>query len=203
MSNERLTARQQQIHAFIEHMLDSEGRPPTRAEICQAFGFRSPNAAESHLRALAAKGAIRLEGGMARGISLPKARGLPLVGRVAAGSPMLAIEHVESHHPIDPGLFSPPADYLLRVRGMSMRDAGILEDDLLAVARTPEARSGQIVVARVDEEVTVKTFQRHGALVRLLPANPDFSPIEIDTRRESIVIEGCVVGLIRNGIQAI
>jgi repressor LexA len=202
MSNERLTARQQQIHAFIEHMLDEEGRPPTRAEICRAFGFRSPNAAESHLRALAAKGAIKLEGGMARGISLPKARGLPLVGRVAAGSPMLAIEHVESHHPIDPALFSPRADYLLRVRGMSMRDAGILEDDLLAVARTQEARSGQIVVARVDDEVTVKTFQRRGALVRLLPANPDFSPIEIDTRRESIVIEGCVVGLIRNGVQA-
>jgi repressor LexA len=195
-----LTNRQREILAFIRQTLETEGRPPTRAEVCLAFGFRSPNAAESHLRALAAKGAIVLEEGRARGIRLTDGGGLPLIGRVAAGSPLLAIEHIESRHAVDPTLFSPRADYLLRVSGMSMRDAGILDGDLLAVHQTPEARKGQIVVARVQDEVTVKTFTRKGAIVNLLPANPDFSPIVVDTRRESLTIEGIAVGLIRNGM---
>jgi repressor LexA len=195
-----LTPRQNEILAFIRDTVESEGRPPTRAEMCTAFGFRSPNAAESHLRALAAKGAILLEEGRARGIRLAQGLGLPLIGRVAAGSPILAIEHVEARHQIDPALFSPRADYLLRVRGMSMRDAGILDGDLLAVHRSPEARPGQIVVARVHDEVTVKTFSRKGPIVSLLPANPDFAPIVIDTRHEALEIEGLVVGLVRNGL---
>lgn len=195
-----LTARQREILEFIRDTVESEGRPPTRAEVCAAFGFRSPNAAESHLRALAAKGAILLEEGRARGIRLPEGLGLPLIGRVAAGSPILAVEHIEARHQVDPALFSPRADYLLRVRGMSMRDAGILEGDLLAVHRSPEARTGQIVVARVHDEVTVKTFTRKGPLVSLLPANPDFAPIVIDTRRDPLVIEGVAVGLIRSGM---
>lgn len=197
-----LTARQQEILEFIRETLNDSGRPPTRSELCTAFGFRSPNAAESHLRALAAKGAIELDEGRARGIRLPGGVGLPLIGRVAAGSPLLAIEHVESRHPVDPALFSPRADYLLRVRGLSMRDAGILEGDLLAVHATPEARDGQIVVARVHDEVTVKTFCRNKHIVRLMPANPDFEPIVIDTRDELLEIEGLVVGLIRNGLPA-
>ena len=195
-----LTPRQNEILAFIRDTVESEGRPPTRAEMCTAFGFRSPNAAESHLRALAAKGAILLEEGRARGIRLAQGLGLPLIGRVAAGSPILAIEHVEARHQIDPALFSPRADYLLRVRGMSMRDAGILDGDLLAVHRSPEARPGQIVVARVHDEVTVKTFSRKGPIVSLLPANPDFAPIVIDTRHEALEIEGLAVGLVRNGL---
>ena len=195
--NETLTARQQEILDFIRATVESEGRPPTRAEVCTAFGFRSPNAAETHLRALAAKGAILLEEGRARGIRLAAALGLPLVGRVAAGSPILAAEHVEARYQLDPALFSPKADYLLRVRGMSMRDVGILDGDLIAVHRSGEARNGQIVVARVDDEVTVKTLQRKGALVELLPANPDYAPIVVDTRSEALVIEGIMVGLIR------
>jgi repressor LexA len=195
-----LTPRQNEILAFIRDTVESEGRPPTRAEMCTAFGFRSPNAAESHLRALAAKGAILLEEGRARGIRLAQGLGLPLIGRVAAGSPILAIEHVEARHQIDPALFSPRADYLLRVRGMSMRDAGILDGDLLAVHRSPEARPGQIVVARVHDEVTVKTFSRKGPIVSLLPANPDFAPIVVDTRHEALEIEGLAVGLVRNGL---
>jgi repressor LexA len=202
-SQERsLTLRQREILDFIRDTLESEGRPPTRAEVCTAFGFRSPNAAESHLRALAAKGAIQLEEGRARGIRLPEGLGLPLVGRVAAGNPILAIEHIESRRQVDPALFSPRADYLLRVHGLSMRDAGILDGDLLAVHRSPEARAGQIVVARVHDEVTVKTFSRKGPIVSLLPANSDFEPIVVDTRRDPLVIEGIAVGLIRNGIKA-
>ena len=195
-----LTQRQREILDFIRQTVENEGRPPTRAEVCQAFGFRSPNAAESHLRALAAKGAIVIEDGRARGIRLTESSGLPLIGRVAAGSPLLAIEHIESRHAVDPSLFFPRANYLLRVAGMSMRDAGILDGDLLAVHQTPEARKGQIVVARVQDEVTVKTFSRKGHVVSLLPANPDFSPIVVDTRREPLVIEGIAVGLIRNGM---
>lgn len=201
-SDRPLTPRQEEILSFIRDTVARAGRPPTRAEVCTAFGFRSPNAAESHLRALAAKGAIVLEEGRARGIRLAGGAGLPLIGRVAAGSPLLAIEHVESHHAVDPALFSPRADYLLRVRGLSMRDAGILDGDLLAVHRSPEARSGQIVVARVHDEVTVKTFRRRGAVVSLMPANPDFAPIVVDTRHEPLVIEGIAVGLIRNGLPA-
>ena len=195
--SETLTARQQEILDFIRSTVEGEGRPPTRAEVCTAFGFRSPNAAETHLRALAAKGAILLEEGRARGIRLVAALGLPLIGHVAAGSPILAAEHVEAHYQLDPALFSPRADYLLRVRGMSMRDAGILDGDLIAVHRSPEARNGQIVVARLEDDVTVKTLQRKGALVELLPANPDFKPIVVDTRRKTLTIEGVMVGLIR------
>lgn len=197
----KLTTRQQEILAFIRGQIEERGSAPTREEICQAFGFRSPYAAECHLRALARKGAIDLVGGSARGIRLPGGAGpaeeLPLVGRVAAGVPILAIEHVENHYRIDPRMFHPRPDYLLRVHGESMRDAGILDGDLLAVRQNPEARNGQIVVARIEDEVTVKTFQREGDRIRLLPANPDFKPIEIDTRRQELVIEGIGVGVVR------
>ncbi|ANQ85227.1 transcriptional repressor LexA [Azoarcus olearius] len=195
--NEQLTSRQQEILDFIRQTVESEGRPPTRAEVCSAFGFKSPNAAETHLRALAAKGAILLEEGRARGIRLAEALGLPLVGRVAAGNPILAAEHVEARIQFDPALFSPRADYLLRVRGMSMRDAGILDGDLIAVHRSHEARNGQVVVARIDDDVTVKTLRRNGPIVELLPANPDFDPIVVDTRSAALELEGIMVGLIR------
>lgn len=194
-----LTTRQQEILDFIRATQEEDSRPPTRAEICTAFGFRSPNAAEAHLRALAAKGAIALEEGRARGIRLLAEAGLPLVGRVAAGSPILAAEHVDAHYRLDPALFSPRADYLLRVRGLSMRDAGILDGDLVAVHRTGEARNGQLVVARIGDEVTVKRLERQGRRVRLLPANPDFPPIEVDARHEALHLEGLVVGVIRQG----
>ena len=191
-----LTPRQTQILELIRSHMARFGCPPTRVEIRDALGFRSPNAAEDHLKALARKGAIELVPDVARGIRL-KHTGLPVVGRVAAGSPILAEEHIEAHYQIDPALFRPHADYLLRVRGMSMRDAGILNDDLLAVHRTPEAANGQIVVARLEDEVTVKRFQRRGSQVRLLPENPEFEPIEIDLRRQALVIEGVGVGVIR------
>lgn len=196
---DKLTPRQQEILAFIRDHLESEGRPPTRAELCTAFGFRSPNAAETHLRALAAKGAIQLEEGRARGIRLSQPPGLPLIGRVAAGSPILATEHVQTRYQLDPGLFSPRADYLLQVRGLSMRDAGILEGDLLAVHRCGEARSGQVVVARLGDEVTVKTYSLKDGVVELLPANPDYEPIRVDPEHDSLAIEGIAVGLIRQG----
>jgi repressor LexA len=198
-----LTARQQEILEFICRSSADTGRPPTRNELCAAFGFHSPNAAQTHLRALAAKGAIILDDSCARGIRLPDAAtaslatSLPLIGHVAAGSPLLAVEHIERHLALDPALFSPRADYLLRVRGMSMRDAGILDGDLLAVHRTTQVRNGQIVVARLDDEVTVKTLQRKEHTVELLPANPDFAPIVIDLRRQPFDIEGVMVGLIR------
>lgn len=195
--SESLTARQAEILDFIRQTVDSAGRPPTRLELCAAFGFRSPNAAETHLRALAAKGAIVLEDGRARGIRLAEGVGLPVVGRVAAGSPILANEHVEQRLQLDAALFSPRADYLLRVRGLSMRDAGILDGDLIAVHRQHEARNGQIVIARVHDEVTVKTFRSTGPMVELLAANPDYPPIVIDTRKEVFAIEGIMVGLIR------
>jgi repressor LexA len=194
-----LTARQAQILEWIREHLVATGFPPTRAEIAKALGFRSANAAEDHLRALARKGAIELSPGASRGIRLKDGGGIPLVGRVAAGSPILAVEHIESRYQIDNALFKPRADYLLRVRGMSMRDAGILDGDLLAVHRTSEARSGQVVVARVNEEVTVKRLKRRGYQVQLLPENPDFKPILLDLRRDSLAIEGVGVGLIRHG----
>jgi len=197
----KLTPRQQEILAFIRGQMEEQGSAPTREEICRAFGFRSPYAAECHLRALARKGAIDLVSGSARGIRLPGGAGpageIPLVGRVAAGAPILAIEHVEEHYRIDPRLFHPRPDYLLRVRGDSMRDAGILDGDLLAVRQSPEARDGQIVVARIEDEVTVKVLQRAGNRVRLLPANPDYAPIEIDPGRQELVIEGIGVGVVR------
>ncbi len=194
-----LTPRQQEILDWIRLTIEHSGMPPTRADLSRAMGFRSPNAAEQHLRALERKGAIELLPGASRGIRLVDAGGLPLIGRVAAGAPILATEHVEQHYRIDPGLFHPQADYLLRVSGMSMRDIGILDGDLLAVHKVTEARAGQVVVARVDDEVTVKRFQREGHIVRLLPENPDFQPIVVDLRNTPVHIEGLAVGVIRNG----
>jgi repressor LexA len=194
-----LTARQSEILQLIRDSIESNGYPPTRAEICTAFGFSSPNAAEEHLRTLERKGAIRMEPGAARGIRLVEQLGLPLIGNVAAGRPILSEAHIQKRYQLDPGLFAPRADYLLRVRGLSMRDAGILDGDLLAVHRTTEARSGQIIVARVDDEVTVKRLRRKGNRVELLAENPDFAPIVIDLRETPLAIEGLAVGLIRNG----
>jgi len=197
-----LTPRQQQILDLIRRHLSDTGSPPTRAEIARTFGFKSPNAAEEHLQALARKGAIELMPGASRGIRvLQEELGLPVVGRVAAGHPILAEENIEDRVNLDAALFQPRADYLLRVRGMSMRDAGILDGDLLAVHRVAEAQNGQIIVARLDNDVTVKRFQRRGNLVRLLAENPEFQPIEVDLRETSFAIEGVSVGLIRAGKQ--
>ena len=196
-----LTNRQRRVLNLIREHLATTGMPPTRSEIALALGFRSPNAAEDHLKALARKGAISLTPGTSRGIRVlaDEDPGLPVVGQVAAGAPILAQEHIESHCRVEPGLFSPRADYLLQVKGMSMRDAGILDGDLLAVHHTPKAGNGQVVVARLDEEVTVKRFRQRGNVVQLLPENPDFSPIVVDLRRQPLVIEGIGVGVIRKG----
>jgi repressor LexA len=194
-----LTPRQAEILDLIRASIAERGSPPTRAEIAEAFGFRSPNAAEEHLKALARKGAIELLPGSSRGIRLLEEPGLPVVGKVSAGSPILAEQHIDAHYEVDPRVFQPRADYLLRVRGMSMRDAGILDGDLLAVHRASEARNGQIVVARVDDEVTVKRFQRRGDRVQLLAENPDYQPIDVDLRRQTLVIEGLGVGILRTG----
>jgi repressor LexA len=194
-----LTPRQQEILDFIRNSMEVFSMPPTRAEIAGAFGFASPNAAEDHLRALAKKGAITLEPGSARGIRLVEQLGLPLIGTVAAGSPLLAVENRLGNFRIDPALFQPHADYLLRVRGLSMIEAGILDGDLLAVHRTTEASNGQIVVARLGDEVTVKRFKRRGTMVELIAENRDFAPILINTRKEPLAIEGVAVGLIRGG----
>jgi repressor LexA len=200
-----LTRRQQEILSLIRRQIEKTGMPPTRADICAALGFKSPNAAESHLRALEAKGVIEMTPGASRGIRIV-AQGarspefsLPVVGRVAAGQPILAVEHIEDHCRVDPRLFKPRADYLLHVRGYSMRGAGILDGDLLAVHRARQAENGDIVVARVNnEEVTVKRFHRRSAyLVRLLPENPDFDPIELDLREDTLAIEGLGVGVLR------
>lgn len=205
---EPLTERQTEILRLIRELTEVSGFPPTRAEIARSMGFRSVNAAEQHLRALEKKGVLEIESGASRGIRVrdprPAARlgrllELPVIGRVAAGSPILAEAHVQGRFQLDPNLFTPRADYLLRVRGMSMRDAGILEGDLLAVHRSHEARSGQIVVARLSDEVTVKRLRRRGNSVQLLPENPDFEPIEVDLRRDELAIEGIGVGVIRNG----
>jgi repressor LexA len=196
---DELTSRQQQILRLITERVAGSGLPPTRVEICQAMGFRSPNAAEEHLRALARKGAIEMVAGASRGIRLKQPPGIPVVGRVAAGSPLLAEQHIESHHRIDPALFKPRADYLLRVRGASMRDAGILDGDLLAVHRTQHFRSGQIVVARLHDEVTVKRIRQRRHLIELEPENPDFRTIVVDTRRQPFAVEGVAVGVIRAG----
>jgi repressor LexA len=195
---DELTPRQTQILRLIREHLSSRGFPPTRAEICRIMGFRSPNAAEEHLKALARKGAIEMAPGASRGLRLKEPQGIPVVGRVAAGSPILAEGHIEGRYQVDPALFRPRADYLLRVRGSSMRDAGILDGDLLAVHRTREPRTGQIVVARINDEVTVKRYKRQGGLVHLLPENPDFKPISVDLKREGFAIEGIAVGVIRN-----
>ena len=194
-----LTPRQSEILRMIERYTEKSGFPPTRNEICEAMGFRSPNAAEEHLKALARKGAIEMIPGASRGIRLKHEPGVPVIGRVAAGSPILAEEHVEGRYQLDPALFNPSADYLLKVRGSSMRDAGILEGDLLAVHRTTEFRSGQIVVARLHDEVTVKRIRRQRDKVELIPENPAFATRIVDPRRETLAIEGVAVGIIRNG----
>ena len=198
-----LTPRQRQILKLIQECVAENGMPPTRAEIAQEFGFKSANAAEEHLRALQRKGAIDLIPGASRGIqlkdSLREQLGLPLIGRVAAGRPMLAEEHVEGRYQIDPKIFQPKAHYLLKVKGMSMKDAGILDGDLVAVHRTPEVRNRQIVVARLDDEVTVKRYKQEGKLVWLLPENEEFEPIRVDMKEQSLVIEGVVVGVLRQG----
>ncbi|TAN27814.1 MAG: transcriptional repressor LexA [Castellaniella sp.] len=217
----KLTARQSQILDLIRQAISRTGRPPTRAEIAHQLGFRSANAAEDHLRALERKGHIRLTASTSRGIQLLDAAApaavpappqrtsetlgwldaagsllLPLVGHVAAGHPILAAEHVEREIAVAPQLFSSAPDYLLRVRGSSMRDAGILDGDLLAVHRTPEARHGQIVVARLGDDVTVKRLEHLGRAIRLLPENPDFKPIQVGPG-DNFAIEGIAVGLIR------
>jgi len=199
-----LTPRQSQILDMIQEFINETGMPPTRAEIARELGFKSANAAEEHLRALQRKGVLELVPGASRGIqlkdSLREQMGLPLVGRVAAGSPILAQEHIETHYKLDPALFNPKPHYLLRVHGMSMKDAGILDGDLVAVHRTPEVRSRQIIVARLDDEVTVKRYRQNGSLVSLLPENEEFEPIEVDLRKQALVIEGVVVGVIRDGL---
>lgn len=195
----RLTPRQGEILQFVRECLEREARPPTRAEIARAFGFRSANAAEEHLRVLARKGLIDIDAGAARGIRLRGGLGLPLIGRVAAGRPILAEAHIQGRYQIDPLLFKPRADYLLKVRGLSMIEAGILDGDLLAIHRTGEARNGQIVVARLHDEVTVKRYKRRGNLVELLAENPDFAAIKLDLRQDSLAIEGIAVGLVRGG----
>jgi len=199
-NHKALTPRQNEILHLIETHVEESGFPPTRAEICTAMGFSSPNSAETHLRALERKGVIEMTSGASRGIRLKQQQAsLPVIGRVAAGSPMLAEQNVERRYRVDPALFEPTADYLLRVRGMSMRDAGILEGDLLAVHRTPNFRSGQIVIARLHDEVTVKRIQRNRNTVELIAENPDFKPIIVDLKREPLEIEGIAVGVIRNG----
>jgi len=199
-----LTPRQKQILEMIQEFIAETGMPPTRAEIAGELGFKSANAAEEHLRALQKKGVLELLPGASRGIqlkdSLRDQMGLPLIGRVAAGSPILAQEHIEAHYKLDPQLFNPKPHYLLRVHGMSMKDAGILDGDLVAVHRTPEVRSRQIIVARLDDEVTVKRYRQNGSLVSLLPENAEFEPIEVDLREQELVIEGVVVGVIRDGL---
>jgi len=198
----KLTPRQQEILDFIKSTLEVLGAPPTRAEIAQAFGFASPNAAEDHLKALAKKGSIILEPGSARGIRLVEQLGLPLIGTVAAGSPILAVENVQNRYALDAHLFTPRADFLLKVRGLSMIDAGILDGDLLAVHRTQEARDGQIVIARLQDEVTVKRLKKTRGRVELVAENPDFPPIVVDTARDGFAIEGVAVGLIRGVLAA-
>jgi repressor LexA len=196
---EILTSRQAQVLDLIKRHINDTGYPPTRADIAQQLGFRSPNAAEEHLKALARKGAIEMIPGTSRGIRLPEQLGLPVIGRVAAGHPILAQENIEDHVDISAGFFRPRADFLLRVRGDSMCEAGILDGDLLAVHKTSEAANGQIVVARVDDEVTVKRLHRPRQRNRivLLPENASYSPIEVDLTTQDFHIEGLSVGVIR------
>jgi len=203
-----LTARQQKVLDWIRRHLESTGMPPTRAEIAAGLGFRTASSAEDHLRALARKGVLQMTPGASRGLRLKEmpdlpGTGLPLVGRVAAGNPILAAEHIEAHVRLDPALFAPRADYLLRVRGQSMKDVGILDGDWLAVHRSDEARSGQIVVARLPgrggDEVTVKRLKRRGGQLLLIAENPDFAPIVVDPKEAPFSIEGIAVGLVRNG----
>ena len=202
-----LTPRQNEVLELNKECMQESGMPPTRAEIALRLGFKSANAAEEHLKALARKGVIRIMPGTSRGIQLlqddsesNEESGLPLIGQVAAGEPILASEHIEAHYQVDPAMFQPKADFLLRVHGMSMKNIGILDGDLLAVHKTEQVRNGQVVVARVGEdEVTVKRFERKGQLVWLLPENEELEPIRVDLAEQSLSIEGLAVGVIRNG----
>ncbi|WP_026210956.1 transcriptional repressor LexA [Gallibacterium anatis] len=205
-SNKALTARQQQVFDFVKQHLEQTGMPPTRAEIAKQLGFRSANAAEEHLKALARKGVIEIVSGTSRGIRLigevevanDEQDGLPLVGRVAAGEPILAEEHIEAMYQVDVNMFKPKADFLLKVQGMSMKDIGILDGDLLAVHSTKDVRNGQVVVARIGDNVTVKRFERKGNMLYLHPENSELSPIVVDLSQENVEIEGIAVGIIRN-----
>ena len=196
-----LTTRQSQIFDLIKEKISETGMPPTRAEIASFFGFKSANAAEEHLKALAKKGYIEMLPGTSRGIRLAEEfieeEGIPLIGRVAAGEPILAQEHVEEHYKIDGNMFHPAADYLLRVNGESMKDIGILDGDLLAVHATTDVQNGQVIVARVEEDVTVKRFKREGNIVYLHAENEDFSPIKVDLANQHFNVEGIAVGVIR------
>lgn len=197
----KLTERQQEVLNLIRSYINDTGYPPTRAEIAEELGFRSANAAEEHLRALARKGAIEMVPGASRGIRLPEDEesGIPVVGQVAAGNPILAEQNIDDYCDISPSFFSPQADYLLRVKGYSMQDAGILDGDLLAVHKTDQVRNGQIVVARIGEEVTVKRFrrERNKQEVELVPENPDFDVITVNLKDDDFSIEGLSVGIIR------
>ena len=204
MPNDTLTARQAEILELIRSYIAEEGCPPTRAEIAESLGFRSANAAEDHLRALERKGVIEMIPGSSRGIRLLdeyEDYGLPVVGRVAAGEPILAEQNIEDYCQIEADTFHPRADYLLRVRGDRMRDIGIHDGDLLAVHRTSQAENGQVVVARLDDEVTVKRFRQRGSIVRLMPENPAYEPIRVDLREQSLEIEGLAVGILRKEVK--
>ena len=199
---EKLTARQQQVLDVVRQYIEDTGYPPTRADIAQQLGFKSANAAEEHLKALARKGAIEMIAGASRGIRLPESLGIPIIGRVAAGSPVLAMEHVEDYCTLPNSFFSPRADFFLRVQGDSMIEIGIFDDDLLAVHSTALANDGDVIVARIDNEVTVKrlrkTKQKH--LIELLPENKDYHPIQVDLREQEFAIEGLSVGVLRKGL---
>jgi repressor LexA len=200
-----LTPRQSEVFELVKKHMTDTGMPPTRAEIAKELGFRSPNAAEEHLKALARKGRIEILAGTSRGIRLlvddreaNNEVGLPLIGQVAAGEPILAQEHVEAHYNVDPSMFTPKADFLLRVRGESMRNIGIMDGDLLAVHKTKNISKGQVVVARVDDDVTVKRFEQQGSEILLHPENDDMETIRVDLNYQSVDIEGVAVGIIRN-----
>ncbi|CAM3911595.1 LexA repressor [Vibrio aerogenes CECT 7868] len=198
-----LTARQQEVFDLIRSRIEDTGMPPTRAEIARELGFRSANAAEEHLKALARKQVIEIVPGTSRGIRIlidasNGEEGLPLIGRVAAGEPILAQEHVETHYQVDPMMFKPQADFLLRVHGESMKNIGIMDGDLLAVHKTQDVTNGQVVVARLEDDVTVKRLEKNGSVVRLHAENEEFSPIEVDLTCEALTIEGIAVGIIRN-----
>ena len=197
---ENLTPRQSEVLAFIKSHIDDTGYPPTRADIAKELGFKSANASEEHLKALARKGAIEIIPGTSRGIKLPESEGIPIVGRVAAGNPILAQEHIEEYCELPASFFNPAADYLLQVRGDSMIECGILDGDLLAVHRTQQVNNGDIVVARIEDEVTVKRFRkgRSKHQVTLEPENQDYSPIEVDLRHQDFEIEGLGVGILRH-----
>ena len=205
MARKQLTARQQEIFDFVKNHITTTGMPPTRVEIAREIGFKSPNAAEEHLKALARKGYIEMLSGTSRGIRIlvndeeaANEDSLPLIGRVAAGTPIEAIEHIEDHYPVSGTMFNPTADYLLRVNGNSMENIGILDGDLLAVHKTKIAKNGQVVVARVDDEVTVKRLEKKGNLIYLHPENDELEAIVVDPRLEYIEIEGIAVGVIRS-----